>query len=70
MKSGTKRFLKLTMDTELRMQLVTAIKVRRGPVNDNMDFGPVARRAHSVRPIKGTKGTIPRRTTSCSGRCR
>ncbi|MDG6928423.1 MAG: transposase [Nitrososphaerota archaeon] len=58
-KTRTKRFLKLTMGTELRTQLVTAIKVRRGPANDNTDFGPVVRRAHRIKPIRlgiGDKG--------------
>ena len=58
-KTRTKRFLKLTMGTELRTQLVTAIKLRRGPANDNTDFGPVVRRAHRIKPIRlgiGDKG--------------
>jgi hypothetical protein len=52
MKTRTRRFVKLTIGAELKTQLVTAIKVRRGPANDNRDFEPVARRAHSIRPIK------------------
>ena len=38
---------------------MTSVKVRRGPANDNVDFEPVVRRAHSVKPIKvgiGDKG--------------
>jgi hypothetical protein len=55
----TRRFVKLTTGTELRTQIVTAIKVRRGPANDNVDFGPVVRRAHRIKRIKlgiGDKG--------------
>ena len=47
----TRRFLKLTIGAELRHQLVTSVKVRRGPRNDTIDFSPVARKAHSIRPI-------------------
>jgi hypothetical protein len=50
-KTKTTRFLKLTIRAELRTQLVTSIKLRRRPPNDNVDFGPVVRKAHSVRPI-------------------
>ena len=59
MKTRTRRFVKLTTGTELRTQVVTAIKVRRGPANDNVDFGPVVRRAHRIKRIKlgiGDKG--------------
>jgi len=59
MKTRTRRFVKLTTGTELRTQIVTAIKVRRGPANDNVDFGPVVRRAHRIKRIKlgiGDKG--------------
>ena len=55
----TKRFIKLTIGAELRTQIVTSIKVRRGPANDNRDFEPVVRRAHAIKPIKigiGDKG--------------
>ena len=66
-KTRTRRFVKLTIGTELRTQLVTAIKVRRGPANDNRDFEPVVRRAHAIKPIKlgiGDKATTRRGTTS------
>ena len=59
MKARTRRFVKLTIGTELRTQLVTAVKVRRGPANDNVDFEPVVRRAHRIKPIRlgiGDKG--------------
>ena len=59
MKTRTRRFIKLTIGAELRTQIVTSIKVRRGPANDNKDFEPVVRRAHALRPIKvgiGDKG--------------
>ncbi len=59
MKTKTRRFLKLTIGAELKKQLVTAIKLRRGPCDDNRDFKPVARKAHSIKPIKvgiGDKG--------------
>jgi len=59
MKTVTRRFVKLTIGAELKTQLVTAIKVRRGPANDNKDFEPVVRRAHSIKRIKlgiGDKG--------------
>jgi len=59
MKTKTRRFVKLTIGAELRTQLVTAIKVRRGPANDNRDFEPVVRRAHAIKRIKvgiGDKG--------------
>jgi hypothetical protein len=58
-KTRTRRFLKLTIGAELRHQLVTSVKVRRGPSNDNVDFAPVVRKAHSVRPLMvgiGDKG--------------
>jgi len=54
-----RRFLKLTIGAELKTQLVTSIKVRRGPANDNCDFTPVVRKAHSIKPIRiaiGDKG--------------
>ena len=51
MKTRTKRFIKLTIGAELRTQIVTSIKVRRGPANDNRDFRPVVRRAHAIKPI-------------------
>lgn len=50
-KTKTKSFIKLTIGAELRTQLVTSIKLRRGPANDNRDFGPVVRRAHAIKPI-------------------
>jgi hypothetical protein len=59
MKTRTRRFIKLTIGAELRTQIVTSIKVRRGPANDNKDFEPVVRRAHAIKPIKvgiGDKG--------------
>ena len=54
-----RRFVKLTIGVELKTQIVTSIKVRRGPSNDNRDFTPVVRKAHAVKPIKvgiGDKG--------------
>ncbi len=59
MKTRTRRFLKLTIGGELRTQIVTSIKIRRGPANDNRDFRPVVRKAHLVKRIKigiGDKG--------------
>ena len=59
MKTRTRRFIQLTIGAELRTRIVTSIKVRRGPANDNKDFEPVVRRAHALRPIKvgiGDKG--------------
>ena len=59
MKARTRRFLKLTIGAELRKWIVTSIKLRRGPANDNRDFKPVVRKAHSAKPIKtgiGDKG--------------
>ena len=59
MKTRTRRFLKLTIGVELKTQLVTAVKLRRGPANDNRDFEPVVRKAQAVKPIKigiGDKG--------------
>jgi hypothetical protein len=50
-RTRTRRFLKLTVGAELRRQLVASVSVRRGPRNDTMDFSPVARKAHSIRPI-------------------
>jgi len=55
----TRSFIKLTIGAELRKQVVTSIKLRRGPANDNRDFAPVVRRAHAIRPIRvgiGDKG--------------
>ncbi len=54
-----RRFIKLTIGVELKTQIVTSIKVRRGPANDNRDFSPVVRKAHAIKPIKvgiGDKG--------------
>ena len=51
MTRARRRFLKLTIGAELRRQLVTSVRVRRGPYGDIVDFGPVVRKAHSVRPI-------------------
>ncbi len=59
MKTRTRSFIKLTIGAELRTQIVTSIKLRRGPANDNRDFGPVVRRGHAIKPIKvgiGDKG--------------
>jgi hypothetical protein len=58
-KARTRRFVKLTIGAELKTQLVTSIKVRRGPANDTRDFPPVVRRAHAIKRIKvgiGDKG--------------
>lgn len=56
-KRKTKRFLKLTIGAELRHQIVTSIKIRRGPCDDNRDFKPVCTKAHQVRPLRrGDKG--------------
>jgi len=55
----TRRFIKLTIGVDLKTQIVTSVKVRRGPANDNRDFGPVVRKAHSFKPIRigiGDKG--------------
>lgn len=55
----TKRFLKLTIGAELRHQIVTSLKIRRGPANDNLDFKPVCKKAHEVMPLRrgiGDKG--------------
>src|ERR1700730_5221364 len=52
MKRRTRRFLKVTIGAELRCQLVTSVKIRRGPANDTRDFEPVVRKAHSFRPIR------------------
>jgi hypothetical protein len=51
-RSRTRRLLKLTMGAELRHQLVTSVKVRRGLCNDTIDVPPAVRKAHSVRPIR------------------
>lgn len=51
MKSRTRRFLKCTIGAELRKQLVTSVKLRRGPCDDDGDFKPVVGKAHSIRPI-------------------
>ena len=51
MKTRTRRFLKLTIGAELKKQLVTSVKIRRGPCDDNRDFKPVVRKAHSFKPI-------------------
>jgi hypothetical protein len=59
MKTRTRRFLKLTIGAELRTQLVTSIKIRRGPCDDGRDFKPVVRKAHRIKPIRigiGDKG--------------
>ena len=51
-KTPTRRFLKLTIGVELKTQLVTAVKLRRGPANDNRDMESVVRKAHAAKPIK------------------
>ena len=59
MKSKTKRFLKLTIGAELRVQIVTSLKIRRGPCDDNRDFKPICRKAHEIKPLRrgiGDKG--------------
>ena len=69
MKSKTRRFLKCTIGAELRKQLITSVRLRRGPCDDNRDFRPVARKAHSLKPIKlGIRVTTTKRTMSSSGR--
>ncbi|MGA2877287.1 MAG: transposase [Nitrososphaerales archaeon] len=58
-KTRTKRFLKLTIGAELKHQLVSSVKIRRGPCDDNRDFKPVVRKAHSIKPLRrgiGDKG--------------
>jgi Transposase DDE domain len=58
-KTLTKRFLKPTIGTDLRTQILSAVKLRRGPANDNRDFGPVVMKAHRIKPIRigiGDKG--------------
>jgi hypothetical protein len=55
----TRRFLKLTIGVVLKKQLVTSVKLRRGPCDDGRDFKPVVRKAHAIKPIKvgiGDKG--------------
>jgi Transposase DDE domain. len=37
--------------TELRKQIITSSKLRRGPNNDNIDFIPIARKADSFKSI-------------------
>jgi transposase len=59
MKTRTRRFLKLTIGAELRKQIVTSIKIRRGPCDDGRDFRPVVKKAHAIKRIKigiGDKG--------------
>lgn len=66
-RTETRRFLKLTIGTELRTQLVTSMNVRRGPANDNRDFEPVVRKGHFIsqsRSEQGTRATTTRTTTS------
>ena len=63
----TKKFLKLTIGAELRHQKVTSLKIRRGPCDDNRDFKPVCKKAHSIKPLRrgiGDKGYDERRTTN------
>ena len=58
-KTKTKRFLKLSIGAELRHQLVSSLKIRRGPCDDNRDFKPVCKKAHSIKPLRrgiGDKG--------------
>jgi hypothetical protein len=52
LKTKTRRFLKVTIGAELRKQIVVvSVKPRRGPCDDNRDFKPVTRKAHSFKPI-------------------
>ena len=69
MKSRTRRFLKCTIGAELRKQLITSVKLRRGPYNGNGDFRPVVRKAHSLKSIKLViRVMTTKRTRSSSGR--
>jgi hypothetical protein len=51
MRSRTNRFLKTMIGIELRKQIITSTKLRRGPNNDNIDFIPIARKADSFKPL-------------------
>ena len=51
MKRRQKRFLKTMIGTELRKQIITSSKLRRGPNNDNVDFIPIAGKADSFKSI-------------------
>jgi hypothetical protein len=51
MKRRQKRFLKVMIGAELRKQIITSTKLRRGPNNDNIDFIPIARKADSFKPL-------------------
>jgi len=51
MKRRQKRFLKVMIGAELRKQIITSTKLRRGPDNDNVDFIPVAGKADSFKPL-------------------
>lgn len=51
MKSKAKKFLKVMIGAELRKQIFTSTKLRRGPDNGNIDFKPVTRKADFFKPI-------------------
>jgi len=51
MERRQKRFLKVMIGAELRKQIITSSKLRRGPNNDNVDFIPIARKADSFKPL-------------------
>ena len=51
MKRRQKRFLKVMIGAELRKQIITSTKLRRGTNNDNVDFIPVTRKADSFKPL-------------------
>jgi len=51
MKRRQKRFLKTMIGAELRKQIITSSKLRRGPNNDNIDFIPIARKADSFKSL-------------------
>jgi hypothetical protein len=47
----TSRFVKLTMGVELKKQLVTSVRIRRGPCDDDRDFRPVVTKVRAIKPI-------------------
>ncbi len=51
-RTGTrKRYIKLSIGAELKEQLACALKIRRAPKHDTIDFKPIMERASSIMPL-------------------
>ncbi len=46
-----KKYIKLSIGAELREQIACALKIRRAPKHDTVDFKPIMERASSIMPL-------------------